>query len=749
MRTRNSFLPGLATAIAAIAIAVSSSAAATGRLPTPPLSVLAPAIIGDSTAQLPYIEHITFGKSVCDTCPPRACPDEPLVVTISGFLPAGCVAFRGFREVPVGAPFTVLAADFVVDTCARVCPAILMPFSGSVVLPPHVPGSYSLLLWDAVRSCPDTNATALVVSRMIAYHVERSCPSPVPVDSLVRSFTSLRIVPEHPCTGDSLTLQLVKNGCPPCAHLTGLFQTRVRGLVASVDWLPHCVEFACGPETLSFGLGRFSAGAFNLIVNTDVHVLDTAVPDSTISYPTRLTFEVARSCDSTVAGCVFPLLGADSGQLQCALQVPAGESGDLVLFAQSDMPLGGLQGHLDCGAPFRITGMRSRPGLFVSWTPEGRGARYVLFGNSGMPIPAGRSAVLVVTLSADSTALPGTQAGLFGFVDLASGPEGENLPLCDLSTYRIAPISLCVSADAATCDANGDGRADVRDLVVMTRCLRHVLSPGDSLRICRDCDGDGRFEFADLFCCAHEILQRPFVPRDSVRTSDQLSVTLDEPQSFAGGLLVRVHVRGADALGAAMLRLRYPAERWRADIPVFSAARASAASQGWLPIVDCSRQGIVNLGGLRLEDQVSADLEFEVAFFPTAASQPGDRIETDGADLAALDGTVLEPGTALPHAELKVTAPPTGVVELSPASPNPFGRSTTFAVNLPRESDVDLAVHDLAGRRVATLAQGRLGAGRRTFTWNGNGARDGLYFVRLSVDGRVLSSRVALLRDGR
>jgi flagellar hook assembly protein FlgD len=94
-------------------------------------------------------------------------------------------------------------------------------------------------------------------------------------------------------------------------------------------------------------------------------------------------------------------------------------------------------------------------------------------------------------------------------------------------------------------------------------------------------------------------------------------------------------------------------------------------------------------------------------------------------------------------------AGPITVVELAPPRPNPFTLSTTFAISLPADADVDLTVHDLAGRRVTTLAHGRLGAGRREFTWDGAGARDGVYFVRLTVDGRVLSTRVALLKGGR
>ncbi len=747
MRTRVSFLfARIASAAVLLSALTLSLALAAGPPPPPP----PPPPPHDT---LGYIQRITFGTPACDTCPPRACPNEPLVVTVSGFVPEGCVTFRGLRELPVGAAFTVLAADFVVDTCAHPCfTTALRPFSGSVVLPPPLPGLHSLMLMVNVRSCPDTNATARSTSRMISYEVLPDCHPQVPVDSLVRTFTSLRILPEHPCNGDSLTLQLVKNGCPPCVHLTGLFQTRVRGLVASLDWRPQCMEFACLPETLSFGLGRLAAGSFRLLVNTDVHVLDTPNPDSTISYPGVLSFEVARTCDSTIAGCVFPFLMTGAGFPECALRVPPGGGGELTLFAQSPVPLGGIQGRIDCTPPFRITGLRvpdGVPGLHVSWSADRGGARYLLFSDPAAPIPAGPVPVLAVALLAAPDALPGTHGALIAPVELASDPDGDLVPVCDTRAVRIAPIGLCVLADSASCDANGDGRLDIRDLVRMVRCLRTDSGDSTGHSVCFDCDGDGSFGIPDVFCCAREILRGPGTPRDSARIDGTLQVTLDTPEPVGDELRLRVRVRGARALDAALLRLRFPADRWRVSAPLEANAAPSAE---WLPLVDGTEAGRLVLGALRLAPSDIDELVYVLRAERIAGAGTGGTLVVEGADLTAADGSALRPATALPSAELAAATPPStpaSVVELSAASPNPFARSTTFSVSLPRDADVDLAVHDLAGRRVATLVQGRLGAGRRTFTWNGAGARDGLYFVRLSVDGRVFSNRVALLRDGR
>jgi len=72
---------------------------------------------------------------------------------------------------------------------------------------------------------------------------------------------------------------------------------------------------------------------------------------------------------------------------------------------------------------------------------------------------------------------------------------------------------------------------------------------------------------------------------------------------------------------------------------------------------------------------------------------------------------------------------------------------TSFEVDLPNSAPIDLAVHDLVGRRVATIASGVYPAGRRVFDWDGAGMRGGIYYVRLRVNGQVLSTRVALLKN--
>ena len=66
--------------------------------------------------------------------------------------------------------------------------------------------------------------------------------------------------------------------------------------------------------------------------------------------------------------------------------------------------------------------------------------------------------------------------------------------------------------------------------------------------------------------------------------------------------------------------------------------------------------------------------------------------------------------------------------------------------SLPEESEVTLAVYDLAGRRVVTLERSRQVSGSHTATWNTAGLPGGMYFYRLQTGAVLLSRAVLILR---
>ncbi len=63
--------------------------------------------------------------------------------------------------------------------------------------------------------------------------------------------------------------------------------------------------------------------------------------------------------------------------------------------------------------------------------------------------------------------------------------------------------------------------------------------------------------------------------------------------------------------------------------------------------------------------------------------------------------------------------------------PNPFNPATTLSFAVPAESEVELAVYDVMGRRVAVLVEGALPAGEHQVAFDARGLSSGLYLARL------------------
>lgn len=80
-------------------------------------------------------------------------------------------------------------------------------------------------------------------------------------------------------------------------------------------------------------------------------------------------------------------------------------------------------------------------------------------------------------------------------------------------------------------------------------------------------------------------------------------------------------------------------------------------------------------------------------------------------------------------------------------SPNPFTNQTYINYELKHSADVQVEVFDLLGNRVSVLANGDQMAGRYSQEFvPENDLSSGLYLVRLTVDGKVFSSKFSYLK---
>lgn len=81
--------------------------------------------------------------------------------------------------------------------------------------------------------------------------------------------------------------------------------------------------------------------------------------------------------------------------------------------------------------------------------------------------------------------------------------------------------------------------------------------------------------------------------------------------------------------------------------------------------------------------------------------------------------------------------------------PNPFTQNTTFYFGVPHRAHVDILLYDILGREVTMLVQGDYDAGEYSALWSGldrrgNRLPGGVYFCRMTVDGKSVVMRVVM-----
>ncbi len=147
-------------------------------------------------------------------------------------------------------------------------------------------------------------------------------------------------------------------------------------------------------------------------------------------------------------------------------------------------------------------------------------------------------------------------------------------------------------------------------------------------------------------------------------------------------------------------------------------------------------------------------VRYGVGFSPTDLAF-GDFTGDGVGDVAAVIGYPpydLDRGVSLVRgtgaATVGVSEPTASVtIGLGPAVPNPFTRASRVDFTLESARPIRVTVHDVVGRRIATVLDGLAPAGGGTVTWDGQDevgrpVTAGVYFFRLSAPGLVRTSKV-------
>ena len=527
-----------------------------------------------------------------------------------------------------------------------------------------------------------------------------------------------------------------------------------------------CVRHLCAQVLTSWEghvvLPPLPARGYRLITEVGMVTCPDTIPADSAVYSTAIPFRV-ETCElpaSCVIGSWVP------GDARCDAHVAPDGHADVTFAVQSGIALAGLQGSfaVDPGA-MRITRIQTigpAGGMHIQWRATKNGAKFTMFAEHGAPISGAPGdsmglpvPILRLTLERLARQLPPVTY-VFANELLGSDQDGNAVPECRIEALVAIAARICSESG---CDFNADGASDVRDLVLMARCVLATAtdSSGNVFRqLCADsaavpdCNADGEKTIADVICCAIHTLRGsscPNCPPDTTKPKPApgVRVVLGAPVIDAVSAELTVSVLGINDLGGIVMRLDYPAERYDAEV------RPAGEWRGWMTLSDVL-DGTATIGLVRAEDPLKVHLpdalrdEMKLRLTLKPGQTHGGVVKLADVELSDPAGAKLDAGSQTAVAALGGRA----LLTLSQARPNPSAGVTRFGLTLDRASTVTVAIYDLGGRLVSTLHRGPLGAGAHEFAWDGlrgsgTAAPGGVYFYRATSGSVTASSKLVLL----
>jgi hypothetical protein len=709
-----------------------------------------------SGAGTPGTDPNVPGNSLFHLQNPRPCVRDSVVLVVPGYKATACDSFIG---VHVEAPTHVVYHTWVNDTVA--CPLVLLrtyPIRLNLGLFPAGPQRIEIewVTEHVTRSGISTEVRRVPIDFVVSAdcvppgrlpyvdHVQIGGPDCIPPRDSIR----VRIEGTFP----NGCFQLVKVEVIPDMTMGPLpHSPRIRLTVEDCA----CCLIVCTPDPVPWGTSVLLPPLPPMDYKLPIELVRTSCNSPVERFAAAFPFTVSQGCGDP-PGCLIPTFAPGETSRECNARIVPGQPARLTLLLHSTVAISGLQGELSLGdASLEITRLApvgATEGWSFRWTPTERGARFTILAKQGEVIPPlvpgeAPPAVLAIGVAVREGHRPPPMTLLVVTQLLASDPEGRDVPWCPTlmnDAFRFAAYAKICAEGAGPCDANGDGHEDIRDLVIMMRCLREGNLCGDSLGRF-DCNQDQIFTIDDVICCAERTLGQTCAgcPPGEVRDARDVKLGFGQPVGRIRSIDLPVRIEGAGGIGGARLVFRFPGDRYEVIGVEYGGAAAS-----WLHVSQVGdgrvMVGLIDPAGAGSESQ--AEVTLRLALKP--GREPGGEVTIESAEFAARDGVKLA-------ADVPALRQPLGGMprlSLSENRPNPFVAATRFAVTLDRGGPVEVAIYDLGGRKLFTLYRGELPAGTREFEWDGrladgSRARDGVYFYRVASGAETLARKLVLLRS--
>lgn len=276
-------------------------------------------------------------------------------------------------------------------------------------------------------------------------------------------------------------------------------------------------------------------------------------------------------------------------------------------------------------------------------------------------------------------------------------------------------------------DADADGVVTTADAILALRVALGLVDEPSIETLCgADADGDREYDVFDATWILRTVVGLP--PAKAAASTAVPAVSLRRDADA-----IHLEVEGAESVVAAQVHVRaLDGARWL----------GSDGPSGTLSLSGV-RGDELRLGMARSRGG-AASLRFDLE------AESAGRLVVEHVRLFGADGELLDYETGATTLELSPTGPVLSRLALD-SYPNPFNPSTTLRLDLPRSGRARVEIFDVSGRRVTTLLDGELSAGRQEITWHGRddqgrAVASGVYFARLVHEGDQARQRLLLVK---
>jgi flagellar hook capping protein FlgD len=581
--------------------------------------------------------------------------------------------------------------------------------------------------------------------------------------------TSVSVSPAAPATCDSVTLRaegILTSTCQqlkgaqifgpvPIPEWVGPMPAYVTRIVLTVEQSDSGCATVITPYTRDFPIGRLPFGqhivtALERVVDSTGALLDT----SAVSTAFTVVSDTCATPSCTLLGFAPP--PSPAMRLPCGdASAPAGGQGCFDVTLGNQVPVGGVQVRIQITdaqgqplpagwfTPQSVTTTPRSSAMQVESQTDGSAIQAMLFSGTGAAIAPGPGPILHVCYGVGGDVAAGVYRIAFE-KSIVADPDGHELPPCP--TFREIVGRFCVGATQG-CDVDGNGIADIRDIIRIVRCALAGDACPDTIASRADCDGDGSIDIRDVICCVRKLL---LVPGTRIRVPAPATGWIPARLGFAGDAGWTTSLQGRAVIvldpgtgfGGTEFEVMSPP-----GVRITSLALDGSAGYRleWTRDVDGRARALL----LRAAPSDLGSARVVVGFERIGTGLETGALQIDNANAASWDAAAVPVDVSV--GSVSISASPIAAPSVYAARPNPFTGTTEIPFALPSTGRVSLRVYDVAGRLMRTLVDGSRPAGVGRATWDGkdSAGRDlsgGVYFVKLSAAGVERTLRIMKLR---